>query len=833
MSRTAGMLSVSGKVHHRPRCLAACLASITVLAAVAQPVGDPVTLSSEDFVTAQAAAAWDKWQLTMRALLAKDAEASENAFGELAALDPSPLRLALLAERTVQKTTDGGAVLLFEQDIEAGTLGENGRKIGEALLVGREQWNQADDGWYFAQIGRFDVSAANFRALLESDPDPVALLEFADRVKRRNEILLQLVTHPQLGESAKAILRLLGEGEWRIKADPGRIKDHIDRLAGPPRAFENGVARLKDSGEYAVPFIVQYLRDPSKKALMPALLKSLPQIDRAALNPLVMALRMNDQTTKRYIINALGQIPYPQSLPYLLKLAQDSSTPGDVKAVVDQALAALRARGVEFDPGAAAARMFHQLAEGYYADRGSLAADTTLEKANVWYWRNDMLVNVPVPTVVFNEIMTMRCCEEALLLDADARDSLALWLAANFRREAQLGDGVVDPTRPENYPSGLYFAQSAGPDYCLMALRRAIDDNDPAVAIGAIEALRRTGGAASVISGADGKLPLADALSFPNRMVRIRAALALGQANPTQQFHGYQNLVPVLAEALSLHGGSRNAIVVDPDENSANHFAGILRDDGYSVISAAGLSTALDRAKSDAPGLDVVVVASDVGDPGLEESLHRMREDFAYRAVPVLLISKPADRSLVRKLVRADHRVLDVAPGEDADRVRLAVARVSYAVGFHPITPEIGQAIALESAQTIHGLAVANSSVFDLKRAEAALVSTLEATKDAALRRTVAQVLEYYGSATAQEGIARLALSVDVDSDMRVSMFDSLAAAGRRRGNLLSAATVDALLKVVEAEPDMVLRTAASQALGALNLPGNKAGDLIRGQYGG
>jgi hypothetical protein len=41
------------------------------------------------------------------------------------------------------------------------------------------------------------------------------------------------------------------------------------------------------------------------------------------------------------------------------------------------------------------------------------------------------------------------------------------------------------------------------------------------------------------------------------------------------------------------------------------------------------------------------------------------------------------------------------------------------------------------------------------------------------------------------------------------------------------------LVKIAREESDLVIRTASSQALGAVNLATNKASEIIRGYYGG
>ena len=822
MSRTAKPLRIAAS------CLTTLL-SLSVAGAAAAAAESPAT---DGFITGAAAQAWEKWQTAMQAILERSMDKAEAAFGDLAALEPSAFRIALLADHTVQRTALGGAVLLFEQDLEAKALGVSGQKIAELLVAGREQRNEADDGWYFCQVGRFDVADANFKALLAGNPDPVALLEFTDQIRKRREILIQLIDNAAVGESVRAILKLLDRGELAIKADPTRIKENIERLGGPPRGFENAVAALKDSGEYAIPFIVQYLRNPAKQDLMQPILRCLPLIDRPALNPLVIALRMDDQATKRYLIQALGKIGYPQAAPYLLQLVQSNLGAPEVKEAATAALEALRSRDLEVDPGLPAAQAFRQLAEDYYADKGSLAADVRLEAANVWYWRDDLLQNVPVPTLVFNEIMCMRCCEEALRLDPQMKPALSLWLAANFRREAQLGFDEKDQTRPEKYPPASYFAQAAGAEYCLRALSRALDTADPSVALGAIDALRVTAGPASLVADADGRLPLAQALSFPDRMVRIRAALTLGHARPEKTFANYQYLMPVLSEALMMHGGARNALVVDADAGSANAAAAALREQGYEVLTDAALYVGLQKVRDTLPGLDVIFLASDIKEPRLPEGLKALRAEFRFAATPVVLIAKPGDARTVRELVRGDNRLGEVGATPTPVDVSKALARVSHTAGLKAITADVGTQLAADAVSVLRLLAETNNPVFNAADAEPALLAAF-GTTDPELRVAIAEALGYLGSGKAQEAIARAALDAAAAEDMRVKMFAALAEAAKRRGNLLGPELIGQLVKIAESDANMTIRGAASRALGALNLPSAPASEIIRNQYRG
>ncbi len=797
-------------------------------AAAAQP-----TPGQPPFVSGQARALWEKWKTAMQAVAARDREVMEFAFGELLADHPSPLRIALLGDYTLKRLPNiAGSVLLLEQDYEAGALGDAGRKVAELLITGREQMNEADDGWYFASIGRFDIANANFRALLEQNPDPVALVELTDQNPRRRQILIQISDNPIVGDAARRFLHILEQGERALRADPTRIKQYIRRLGGPPRGFANALERLKAAGEYAIPFMIQTLRDPQQRELVRPILRALPQIDRPALNPLVMALRVPDRTVQQYVIESLGRIGYWQAIPYLLRLKADDSTPPPIRAAVDQALARLRPSagplaGID-DP----AEAFYVLADQYYGGNRLLAADPRYDTANVWYWRDDILQNIEVPTPIFDEVMAMRCCEECLRLRPDHPQALALWIAANFRREAQLPAGQTDDTRPEPYPPGVYFAQSAGPRYCQLALARAIDDRDPAVALGVIEALRRTAGPASILTPRGGRVALAEALSFPNRMVRVRAALALGRARPRSDFPGSQNLMPVLNEALRLFAGAKNALVVDPDADNANRLAATLRADGYAVLTGSNLFETLHAARQRFAGVDAIVIASDVSGPALAEGYAHLRGEAEFAAVPVVVLSKPGTRDAVEQLVAGDPRVTAVPASVSETDLPRALAAVARAVGAQPVEPEVGKQITLEALGVLEMLAATENPLFGPGGAEKALMDVL-ASGDAELMRPAARVLAYVSSVQAQEAIASLALDAQQDKRLRIDMFDALAQAGRLRGNHLSEATVAKLMEFAEREADLTLREAASRAVGALNLGAGPASTIIRDQYSG
>lgn len=797
------------------------LTTLLPLAATAQPL-------NEALISADAAEGWIAWQSALSATLQRDTGAAEDAFAELEVRDIAPLRLALFAERTTKRTTLGGALLLLEQADAADELDGAAQAIYDALEVGREQLNQANDGWYFASLGRFDVSRANFAALIDAEPDPVALLELADRFAARHAILVQLSSHPEMGESVRAILDILAEGERRLKSDPIRIRSNIARLSGPPRAVENAVGLLKDSGEYAVPFLLEALSDPAQGHLRQIIVRTLARLDREALNPLIAGLDLPDDTVRIEIIRALAEIGYPQALPYLVDLSRDSSEATALRDAAALALQTLARRGVVPRQDLSVAEGYYALAELFYNDRDQVAADPRLATANVWSAQRSILTDTAVPTEIFNEVTCMRLCETVLRLDPNHRDALSLWIAANFRRAQQLGDRE-DATRPDGFESPQFYARAAGATYVQAALARGLRDADKPVIIGSIQALGGTAGASTLVGGTTGRAPLADALLFPDRMVRIQAALTLANSLPTEPFRGEQHLFPTLVETVGLYRGARNALVVEADQAVAAELSEALSTAGYSVTVSPTLPAGLDAIRNQGGGLDVVLMGTNVASPGFAQSLDLLQGDLRFGGTPVVAVTREADRESIRDLTRLDSRVSRFDVGGSSEQLVEAMSSVFESSGTVPIAPHIGLALAKQALQLSNHYAVSEHRLFEASTIAPTLIEILQSEgEDPVLLMLAGSVLSHIDREDAQRAIFEFAIANRSGMDLQLAGLQALASSAKRYGNQLTETQAEALLDLVR-EPSTVaeIRFAASQALGALSLPVEPVRELI------
>ena len=790
---------------------------------------------AEDMV-GQPADAWVTWQAAMRALEREELDKAGKELEAIAGMKLSDLRLCLMADRTGSIRLQQWAATADAPDVV--------KRIVEKVEAGRKQRALAEDGWHYAAVGRFNYADANFKALADSNPDPVALLELARLNPSRHQILLKLLANTEVGPAAKRFLELLDEGEAKLRQDPYEIAANIAKLGGESRTAFNAATRLKASGEYAIPALIQTLRRSDQRQLEPMIIQLLPQIGRAGLNPMCAALTMTDDVTKQVIIRALGQIGYRQALPYLAKLANDPKTAAAVATAAKEAMAAIGGAGGDV------ATLFYELGNDYYNNVESLKADPRSDTANIWFMRDNDLNFIPVPYSIFSDVMAMRCCDEALKADANNAPAIALWLAADFRRETKLGMNVEsdvpdplalkDATRPEDFPRSIYFARAAGAKYNHMVLARAVKDHDPGVALGAIAALRVTAGAPSLIGAQDLKQPLAQSLDFPNRQVRIKAALALGNALPKTDFPGAADVMPVLSEALT-GAGRQAALVADPNGDVANRFQTVLRAAGYDTAGGPGLYQAIEAGKkANLASFDVIFLGTDIAEPDLAGAVSALRKEFLTSATPIVVVVKAGEMSKARDVSRSTTGVVDLPvevvdlgdPALIQEQITGKVSRASQALGMSPLDKELSLDLALQAADVLRGIGESNLKVFDFSKAVPALVLSLS-SKSEPLRVKCGQVLALANSADAQTAIAGVAMNGERGAAERMAAFASLADSARRNGNLLgSGDLVQKLIDFTMNEKDLVMRAAASKALGALDLPGNKASEIIRAQKG-
>jgi len=146
--------------------------------------------------------------------------------------------------------------------------------------------------------------------------------------------------------------------------------------------------------------------------------------------------------------------------------------------------------------------------------------------------------------------------------------------------------------------------------------------------------------------------------------------------------------------------------------------------------------------------------------------------------------------------------------------------------GALPLDDKLATEYALKCANLMSKLAISHGQVLDLSVAQPAMLGALDDTRPEVVK-AVANVLAMLNTKEAQEGLLGKALDDKTPEDVRIALFKAAATSVRSFGNQSDPQQVDALGKVLEAVASPDLRAAAAEAFGALNLPPDKARNLI------
>ena len=679
--------------------------------------------------------------------------------------------------------------------------------------------------WHYGKIARYDIAAAEGKRIVATNTDPQELLTMFEAVAAEHhdnldQWLLRWQGVDTMKDAATQLIETLGKGYSARRADPKFIEMNLKTLAESERGYDIGIDRIRESGELAVPIMIDYLRKPDLSMYHPAIRRALRDLGLQAVNPLLAATEMKDEQTLMTVVNTLGDSGYDVAVPYLVKLLQAGDTSAAVKSAVNNALAQLK---VDNSASLSASQLFYGLAEKFYYDNAAVRAEKKSPVAFVWYWGEQKgLTKIDVPQPIFHDVMAKRAAEYSLKLGGTQSDALSLWLSASFQDEADLGDAAKDPTLPADQPSAHYFGVASGTKYLNSALARANRDRNAPVAMRAILGLEDIGGQANLFGS--GAHPLMDSLQFPDRLVRYESAFALAAALPRESFNGEDRVVPLLSEALS-QTGAANVLVLVPNQDGLNGLMDRLKGAGYNVVGGTTPEQAVNAAAA-RPAIDAIVVSEDAG-PGAIDKLAGLagQTPRLERAVKVIVTKTKASPYAVQSvndpmLTTTQAAITDTA----ALKTTIDIARKRG--GLLPLDESTAGKYATRAADLLAKIAINHSPVYDVNVGENLLLAALDDNRGDIVK-DAATVLSLISGPEIQPALLQKATDDKTSDELKAFTFKALATHARNFGNKLDGEQVGTLEKVVGSAPNLDVRTAAGEARGALNLPADQAKQLI------
>jgi hypothetical protein len=501
--------------------------------------------------------------------------------------------------------------------------------LGETL---EGNWN---DFLHYTKIGRYDLAKGYAQAVLSSKPDAVQMLTLSESNPAGYALVQRIVESApdaELAQLTQKILDIIEDGRLIKRADAKIITEEIKKLSGNSREQFAALKFLKNSGEYAIPLMLDAMADNTRKQELPNIIWALPQIGKDAIRPLTTALQTKNDAVKAEIIRALGKIGYPQSLAYLKYVAEKSES-AEMKALASQSITEIDTSALQVP----AARLFYQLADNYYYHAESLTPSADANTANIWFWDSagSKLTREKVDKRYFNELMAMRECEWALKADVQFGRAIGLWLASYFKAEAT---GIPMPAYfGAGHPDAMVYATTAGPEYLHQALARAAKDKDTYVALGVIEALAVSAGEKSLLYRVDEEQPLIKAIVFDDKAVKYSAAIAIAGSGPTENFPDSSLVVENLTQALGETDNLKNRWVAEDYALRAAKAMLKLAQAKNSVIDLSAAKDVLINATKENRA-DIKILAGEI--------LAYLKDADAQRAIAAMALAEKNDMNV-------------------------------------------------------------------------------------------------------------------------------------------------------------------------------------------
>jgi len=692
-----------------------------------------------------------------------------------------------------------------------------------AIPAAADRQRNLEDFIHYVVIGRGDLAGAAATALLDSgisDSELADLVEESGLTERLDRALVSGRRLQGTEAQVAALRSRLQQGRFDLATDPARIDEAVGMLTGTVRGRMMARDRIVQAGPYAARRLLEVVVSGDDPVLLTEVETLVGQrLGSTAVAPLSAALPALEPTAAVRVIGMLQAIGDPAARPAAPVLAELAASANDRRTASAAAAALGRVLGVEFEPGATppAAALYTALAGRFLAMDESLISLPPLQSradvATLDVWSYDTfsgLEPTAVPKSIWFDVMAMRCARRALALDPGDRRALAVFVAADLRRAIEIErTGVADPIFGGDRYSADFFATAAGASIVQDVLDLAIEMKDTPLARRAIEVLAEIAGSESLVSGPSSGA-LRKALAYPNRRVRLEAALALAASRPRSGFEGADLVVQTLASAVRTDAAL--VVVVADDEDTRRAMSGAMASAGMTVLATGGSFEEVEPAMLQQNGIDLIVVRGNVA--AIDAAATAARGRAATSSTPLLAVTPALDADRVRDILRDDvaGEVLLASAGTDlAD----AASGFLREVLGSPMTQDEARTYAVSALEALRHLATSGSGVFKVTDAERPLLDALDA-QSGGLRVMVAEVLSLIGTADAQRALVDAALTAG-DAG-QIDLLDQAAASARRFGNLTDATQASALAGLIQGARGPVA-DAAGRLYGALDLP--------------
>jgi hypothetical protein len=321
--------------------------------------------------------------------------------------------------------------------------------------------------------------------------------------------------------------------------------------------------------------------------------------------------------------------------------------------------------------------------------------------------------------------------------------------------------------------------------------------------------------------------PLVEALSAPDRRVRLAAAQALVNLAPHNNFPGASRVVPVLTTFVAAHSAPK-IVIIDGDVNRGNGVGRVLKDLGYDFVavheSPEGFKVAADSADVEAVFIEPTFLQ---GSWGLIDLLTNLRADPRTAGLPIFLYGAQALANQLRNPLEGFPRITFVVTPTNPNAFRPVWEREMGRMGARPLSPAEREGFGQAAAALLGQIASRPGNPFEvnISVAEPALSSALN---NPATSLAASSALGDVPGLSAQRSLANALIDPSKPLAVRISAANQLARSLQRFGRLVTTDQEKRLEKELDEETTPELRFALSEVVGALRPDSRPVGERLR-----
>jgi HEAT repeat protein len=520
------------------------------------------------------------------------------------------------------------------------------------------------EGIELVKSGHYQDAYVSFEKALQLSPSS-DLIRYM--IQETGDLILQeMLTQPDLHQTALRILEL-GKGAYqRLVRSPEEIQKIVAQLDGPFDKKWEAINMLSAIGQRATPFLIEQLANPSE-TIRANTMHALEKIGNEAVFPLIESLQSKALLVKQNAVIILGVIRDERAIPALKQICEDDEEVPDVKRYAVESLKKITKTSV--DKLKPAKEYYFTLAEKFYYSHPSVMINFYGDYV-IWRWdvASNSLKMKEVPDFTFNDLLAEEYCYNGLKLDENYEPSwsllvcallsqynksdIALQTALRKNKSGEITQEVLTKLQSDlsKIKENLTAGSLAGKTYFYKALQRSLTDNNADVAVSCIQFLKDSADFTDLPTGSKNVSmgsPLIEALSHSDKRIRYAAAEALLKMNPPQSFQDMGKVIPIINEALG-ESGVRVVLLIEPGSKIRSYLKTELTKLNCFTIETLNAQDGINSAKrfptedliilNNKLANEVVFTVDILGKKYSETVFDSLKEDIRTKGISIVMI---------------------------------------------------------------------------------------------------------------------------------------------------------------------------------------------------